>query len=166
MLMSLQWFQRLKKKKLWGLGSRDLDVKNEGRIITWGCPWRSRAVPALPCSHNSAGSRSSAPHGKQRQEGKRQNLLLFISVISGKREPFSTSCIKTTALAKLLEQTRPQQGVWLKLQPLELHLCQKHIDLLVNKTSLRNSLYNLQKSLIHSSKKRVLWCHQKQNKSS
>lgn len=87
-------------------------------------------------------------------------------MISGKREPFSASCIKTAAPAKLLEQTRPQQGVWLKLQPLELCLCQKHIDLLVNKTRLRYSLYNLQKSLIRSSKRRLLWCYQKQNKSS
>lgn len=102
--------------------------------------------------------------GKKRREKSSASLSLW-SVIRETSSPNLAS--KTISPAKFLEQISPQQSIWLvETQPLELCLCQKYIDRSLNKTSLRIGLQTLQNSLIHTSKRRLLWSYQKQNKSS
>lgn len=100
--------------------------------------------------------------GKKRRD-KSSTCLSLWSVV---RETCSPNlALKTISPAKFLGQTSPRHSIWLvELQLLELCLCQKYIDLSLNKTSLRTALQSLQNSLIHTSKRRLLWSYQKQNK--
>lgn len=69
--------------------------------------------------------------GKKRRD---KMFGLFISVAGGKRDWFSKSCIENNISAKFLEQTGRQHSIWLvELQPLEMCLCQKYIDLSLKK---------------------------------
>lgn len=99
---------------------------------------------------------------KTRARREEKKSASYLSLLSVPRETCSPNIPSKRQLLLNAWSGPGLSSVWVvELQPLELCLCQKYFDTSLNKTRLKTSLYNLQKSSIHSSKMRLLCSYQK-----